>query len=510
VTILETVTQVGIVAPKRPFGRDATDDDTITWGEAIEWSATIAGALQGEGVAPGDRVVMVASNCMAGWLAVLGIWRMGATWVAGAARGTPEQTADLIDLSAPRVVFFHSDQQDAVAAAVALSTSRPTLVCLDGPSTLGPSLADFASGARPASAVGGPVTDIAMLLSTGGTTGRPKAVPLSHRNLNTMVANLAHALPWSNQEQVHLVAAPMTHAAGLIHLAVMALGGSVVSLGAPAPDAILGAIERHHVTHLFLPPTLVYRLLDHPAARTTDTNSLRALIYGAAPMSESRLAEAIEAFGPVMTQVYGQIEAPVACTILRPDDHTRAPRSCGRPGLLTPLAVLDDNGSELGPDQRGEIAVTGDLVMSGYLNDPAATAAIRTGRWHRTGDLGYRDAEGLVYLVDRVKDIIITGGVNVFPNEVEQVVSRHPAVRDCAVVGVPHAEWGEAVTAVVELHEGVTVDAEEIRQFARERLDGASTPKQVVITEALPRSPVGKVLRRSVRDEYWTDQDRQV
>ena len=175
-----------------------------------------------------------------------------------------------------------------------------------------------------------------MLLSTGGTTGRPKAVQLSSRNLDTMVANLVHALPWSDGKQVHLVAAPMTHAAGLLHLAVMALGGRVVSLAAPSPDAILEAIERHGVTHLFLPPTLIYRLLDHPRALSTDTSSLRSLVYGAAPMSHHRLLEAIETFGPVMTQVYGQIEAPVACTILRPRG-ARHRRTRGRSPFLRPV-----------------------------------------------------------------------------------------------------------------------------------------------------------------------------
>ena len=154
--------------------------------------------------------------------------------------------------------------------------------------------------------------------------------------------------------------------------------------------------------------------------------------------------------------------------------------------------------------------MTGDLVMPGYLDNAEATAATRAGRWHRTGDIGFRDADGFVYIVDRVKDLIITGGVNVFPNEVEQVVSGHPAVRDCAVVGVPHTDWGEAVTAVVELHDGAVATVEEIRGYARERLDGASAPKQVVICDELPRSAVGKVLRRAVRDAYWTEQDRQV
>jgi acyl-CoA synthetase (AMP-forming)/AMP-acid ligase II len=300
---------------------------------------------------------------------------------------------------------------------------------------------------------------------------------------------------------------------------VLAEGGTVVVHDGVRPGAIFDSIERHRVTRLFLPPTAIYALLDHRAAGDVDFSSLRHFIYAAAPMSADKLEEALEVFGPVMTQTFGQVEAPMICTVMSPSEHVEAVRdarrrmrltSCGRPSLVARVEIMGADGELVEPGAHGEIVVRGDLVMEGYYGDAKATAeARRPGGWHGTGDIGFRDDEGFVYIVDRKRDMIITGGFNVFPSAVERVVWSHPAVLDCAVIGLPDEKWGESVTAVVELKNGEDVSAEEIVALCRSALGSVQAPKAVLF-RALPRSANGKVLKRVLRDEYWAGQARMV
>ncbi len=273
------------------------------------------------------------------------------------------------------------------------------------------------------------------------------------------------------------------------------------------------------MTQLFLPPTVIYKLLSHPRVREGDYSSLRYFVHSAAPMSADRLREALEVFGPVMVQAYDQAEAPFVCTVLGIDDHARiladpalAHRlsSCGRPSPFVRVGVMDADGRLLPPGERGEIVVQGDLVMQGYHQDPERTAeALRHG-WLHTGDVGYRDADGYFYIVDRVKDLIVSGGFNIPPSEVERVLWAHPAVNDCAVIGVPDQLWGEAVKAVVELKPGAAWDAQAALAYCRERLGAMKAPKTIEVWDALPRSQVGKVLEREIRERYWQGHTRRV
>ena len=257
---------------------------------------------------------------------------------------------------------------------------------------------------------------------------------------------------------VHLIVAPMTHAAGVIAFPLMALGTTNVLIDSTDPAEILARIETHRATTLFLPPTLIYRLLAHPNVRRHDYSSLEMLLYAAAPMSVNKLKEAWEVFGPVLAQSFGQAEAPMVCTTFNADEHGRCMAagddarlaSCGRAGLLTEIAIMSPDGALLEPGETGEIVVRGDLVMPGYYNKPAETAASSRNGWHRTGDVGRQDADGYVYITDRLRDMIISGGFNIFPGEIEQVIWSHASVQDCAVIGVPDDYWGEAVTAVIE------------------------------------------------------------
>jgi fatty-acyl-CoA synthase len=290
----------------------------------------------------------------------------------------------------------------------------------------------------------------------------------------------------------------------------MTLGGEVVIMPKPDLGEFLALIEKHEITHTFLPPTLIYMLLDHADLAGTGTASLQCLWYGAAPMSASRLEEALTKIGPVMGQLFGQSEAPMMISTLAPAEHfrddgsvaTERLSSAGRPTPLTTVAIMDDAGHLLGPGERGEIVARGPLVMAGYYKNPLASAEAASYGWHHTGDIGYLDQDNFLFIVDRAKDMIITGGFNVYSAEVEQVLLAHPAVQDCAVIGLPDEKWGERVTAVVQLRPGQAVTEDEIRAFVKDRLGSVKAPKQVEVWPDLPRSKVGKVLKVEVKAQF--------
>ena len=345
-----------------------------------------------------------------------------------------------------------------------------------------------------------------MLVGTGGTTGRPKGVMLTGHNIETMSALTLMSYPFGPRPR-YLALAPLTHAAGVLCFPVMTLGGEIVIMPTPDLTEFLALVEKNKITHTFLPPTLIYMLLDHDRLAETDTSHLQCLWYGAAPMSASRLEEALTKIGPVMGQLFGQSEAPMMISTLAPADHfrddgslaTERLSSAGRPTPLTTVAIMDDEGNLLGPGQRGEIVARGPLVMAGYYKNPQASAEAARHGWHHTGDIGYLDEDNYLFIVDRAKDMIITGGFNVYSAEVEQVLLAHPAVQDCAVIGLPDEKWGERVTAVVQLRPGQSVTEAEVRSFVKERLGSVKAPKQVEVWPDLPRSKVGKVLKVDVK-----------
>jgi acyl-CoA synthetase (AMP-forming)/AMP-acid ligase II len=263
---------------------------------------------------------------------------------------------------------------------------------------------------------------------------------------------------------------------------------------------------------------MIYRLLAHASVRNCDYSSLETLLYAAAPMSVEKLKEACDVFGPVLAQSFGQAEAPMVCTTFSVEEHARCLAagndarlaSCGRAGLLSEVSIMDPDGALLPPGETGEIVVRGDLVMQGYYQNPVETAAAARGGWHRTGDIGRADNEGYFYITDRLRDMIISGGFNVFPGEIEQVIWSHPSVQDCAVIGVPDDVWGEAVTAVIELKPGRELVPAEVIDLCKRRLGSVKAPKQVHVVTALPRSAVGKVLKREIRDQFWAGRQRRV
>lgn len=489
-----------------------TAERTLTYREVDAAAWQVARELRSRGLAPGDAVAIASPNSFEVVVTILGVLRAGCRWVAINARNAHDEILGLLELTEARGLLYGTTLGlDVRALAAGMEPAR--VLPIDGPA--GVESWSVSQSSQPLALHFGE-DDVAILIGTGGTTGRSKAVQLTHRNLSTMVANYLWAMP-AYEDAVNLVAAPITHGAGLMTWPQLAMGATNVIHPQVRADQILSAIEEHRVTHLFLPPTAIYALLSSSHLGDHDYRSLRYFLYGAAPMSVDRLRLAMDAFGPVMVQTYGQVECPVTCTFLLPADHVKALAtnpdlllSCGRPPLLTDLAVVDVAGVPVAPGETGELAVRGDLVTPGYLGDPVATEAVRVSGWHLTGDLGYRDGDDYFFINDRKKDMIISGGFNLFPSEIEQVIWSIEGVQDCAVIGVPDDKWGEAATAVVELDPGAEVTAEQIQAVCRAALGSMKTPKSVIFIPALPRSPVGKVLKRELRLSYWTDQARLV
>jgi acyl-CoA synthetase (AMP-forming)/AMP-acid ligase II len=496
------------------------DEQRWTFDQAYAITCQVAQGLHSVGVAQQAKAAVLAYNHPLAWMCVLGLWRAGLTWVPMNPRSTPDESQQTLDAFDVEVLFFQVAFADSALKCKATCPQLKHLVCIDaqvpGCEYLPQWLTDL-----PASdlCVAADLDEVVAIMPTGGTTGAPKGVMLSHRNLSLSLANGVINTPYEpGQRIVNLAAAPMTHSAGFLSLSASARGGTVVVLTKPDPASLLQAIEQYGVTELFLPPTVIYRLLETPGLQQRNLSSLRYLMYGAAPMSLEKLKQALRVFGPVMFQGYGQTEAPGSIAFLRPGDHLIngevAPDSrlsaCGLPAVTNKLAILDDAGKPLPQGQTGEICVRGDIVMKGYYKQPEKTAEAIVDGWLHTGDIGHLDAEGFLHITDRRRDMIISGGFNVYPSEVEQVLWTHPDVLDCAVIGVPDPMWGEAVKAVVELKPGAKTDAEELIALCKSRLGSVKAPKSVDFIASLPRSLVGKVLKKTLRDPYWTDAKRAI
>lgn len=347
--------------------------------------------------------------------------------------------------------------------------------------------------------------DVPGLAYTGGTTGTPKGVMGSYRSGAAMTQIQLSDWEWPHEPRF-LMCTPLSHAGAAFFIPVLLLGGSLVVVPYFEPGLVLKTIEEQRITATMLVPTMLYMLMDHPDWATRDLSSLETVYYGAAAMSPTRLAEAIERLGPIFFQFYGQAECPMTICVLRRDEHDvgRPDRlaSCGRPVPWVQVKLLDDDGREVPRGEPGEICVRGPLVMQGYWNKPEQTAEALEGGWLHTGDIAREDAAGYLTIVDRKKDMIVTGGFNVFPREIEDVVSAHPSVAAVAVIGVPDDRWGEAVKAVVVPRPGAQVDPDELVDLVKQAKGSVQAPKSVDIVDEIPVSPLGKADKKALRARY--------
>lgn len=355
------------------------------------------------------------------------------------------------------------------------------------------------------------------LTYTGGTTGKPKGVMGTVGSILTMTTSQLAEWEWP-QHPRFLMCTPLSHAGAAFFVPVVVKGGEMIVLPKFDPAEVLRVIEEQRITATMLVPSMIYALMDHPDSHTRDLSSLETVYYGASAMNPVRLAEAIRRFGPIFAQYYGQSEAPMVITYLAKGDHDeKRLTSCGRPTLFSRTALLDPDGNPVAPGEVGEICVSGPLLSGGYWNLPEETAKTFADGWMRTGDMAREDEDGFWFIVDRVKDMIVTGGFNVFPREVEDVVAEHPAVAQVCVIGTPDEKWGEAVTAVIVLRpehpadpDSVAVITREIQEAVKERKGSVQSPKQVIVVDSVPVTALGKPDKKSVRARFWAEADRAI
>lgn len=486
-------------------------ETAVSYGELGARANTLASALQDLGVVPGERIAFLMANCAEYFYCEYALARTGTVRVPLAVLlGSPDHVYMMNEAECGTLIYHASMRERVEQMMPSLATVR-RFICA-GPADDLPAghlhLDDLLAPPRPAP-VQVPVEpeDIAGIYFTGGTTGKPKGVMLSHRAwINTyLMEMLEFGFGWN---ETFLYATPLTHAGGCLILPVLLRGGRCVILDQFRPEPFMQVIEREKVTMTFLVPTMIYLLLDHPRRDAYDLGSLRNIIYGAAAIAPNRLKQALETFGPVLTQLFGQTEAPMTLTVLPREEHlatdpereARIHSSAGRPTLHTELRLLDDDGGEVAPGAAGEIVVRCSNMMSGYLNNPEATAETIRDGWLHTGDIAIQDEEGFIHIVDRRKDMVISGGFNIYPREIEDVLHQHPAVRGAAVVGLPDEKWGEAVCAVVVLSDAATADERELKAYVKSRKGSLVAPKSVVFWDEIPLTNLGKVDKKRIRN----------
>jgi acyl-CoA synthetase (AMP-forming)/AMP-acid ligase II len=360
--------------------------------------------------------------------------------------------------------------------------------------------------------------DLHTLFYTSGTTGKPKGAMLTQKSWANVAINLALDYGPITRGDVILNTQPLSHGAGFFVLPFFIRGAANVLIPEVKPSIVFETIQQEKVTVLKLVPTVLYLLTEAPEKTQYDLSSLHSIIYGGSPSAAPRLKDAIRFFGKKIVQLYGQAEAPMCISVLSKEDHhidgpeedVKRLSSAGKPCLNVDVRVVDDNDRALPAGEVGEVAVRGYHIMKGYWNLPDATAEVMRNGWIHTGDMGYFDDKGFLFLVDRKRDVIISGAFNIYPKEIEDVIAAHPKVKEAAVIGVPDEKWGEAVKAVVVPKAGEAVTEEEIIDHCRDRMAGFKKPKSVDVVDELPRNPYGKVLKTTLRERYWKGYDRRI
>lgn len=523
----ETIADVGTLSELARFHAEQRGDAEAflyegrrtTYAAFDRHVSQVANGLLDMGATQGSRVGFLDKNSDLFYELVFGCARAGAVSVGINWRLAPPEVAYILNDSRAEVLFVGPDfiglaeqirdQLDSVRHIVCMAPGHPDWMEFVA-------WRDAQDDADPALEVNR--EDVAIQMYTSGTTGHPKGVQLPHRCFFDLQNLPAHDdMAWNHwtPEDVSLVAMPSFHIGGVGYGVWGLRGGArLVILPEFEPGRALQIIAHERITKTFMVPAAIRLCVQHPDAAATDFSTLAYVMYGASPIPLDLLSEAIETFGSGFVQLYGMTETTGAATYLPPDDHdvngNERMRSAGKPLPGVEVKVVDEQGRRLGSGDVGEICIASPANMTGYWNLPEATAETLVDGYVHTGDAGYLDADGYVYVHDRVKDMIVSGGENVYPAEVESAIFGHPAVADVAVIGVPDERWGEAVKAVVVLKPGDDAGADEIIGHARSRIAAYKCPKSVDFVDELPRNPAGKVLKRELRKPYWEGRERQV
>ncbi len=493
-------------------------DRTRTWGELYERSVRVANALQAAGVGVQDRVAFLDKNSIEHFEVFYGCALINAVSVDINWRLAPPEVEFIVNDSAAKVLVVHADFWPVVEAIRANLTATKLIVVIGGTGGDIDYESWVNSGTTADPGVESASEDVAFQLYSSGTTGRPKGVMLTNNNFFVKLPG-ARTFWKLSDDMVNLVAMPLFHiGGGGWATAGQFVGSSSIIVREMDPNAVIQLIEKHKITHGFLVPAVLQFMLMMPSVKEADFSSLQLMVYGASPISLEVLTNSVEAFKCDFMQVYGLTETTGATTLLPSEDHDpKGPnahrlRSCGLPAPGVEIRIMDnDTGKELPAREVGEIWCKSPQVMKGYWNNPKATAeSITPDGWFKTGDAGYRDEDGYIYIHDRVKDMIVSGGENVYPAEVESALMSHPAIADVAVIGVPHEKWGETVKAIVVKKADIAVTEAEIIEFSKGLLARFKCPTSVDWIDALPRNPSGKILKKDLRAPYWEGRERMV
>jgi fatty-acyl-CoA synthase len=502
-----TVSELQLSALRRRPGATALvcEGRTYTYREMEERVSQVAQLLSAMGLGRGDGIAVLAANraevVFANWAAQ----SLGMRYTPLHPKGSEEDHLYILAQAGISALVVDAISFGERGRALATRADLRRVFVLGGDFGIDLTAEANRFAPKPVESHACP-EDICNVYFTGGTTGRPKGA--AHRHVSVTSATVQSLAVWDWPAEVRfLIATPISHAAGGMLTPTLLRGGAFHVLPAFEVKAFLETIERERITATFMVPSMIYDLLDKAPLEDYDLSSLQMIIYGGAPISPSRLREAIERIGPKFCQLYGQTESPNLITYLSREDHdlTRPHllESCGLPVPPNQVKLIKDDGSEAAVGEAGEICVRGPLVMAGYWNNPEETSKAFKDGWLHTGDVARRDEQGFLYVVDRLKDMVISGGFNVFTREVEDCLAQHPAVAGAAVIGVPHPRWGEAVTAFVVLRPGASADAEELIELVREKKGAVQAPKSIEFVASLPLTAVGKVDKKILREPFW-------
>ena len=495
--------------PERIAFRTAAQD--ISYAAILDLIGRMQGVFVAAGVGRGDMVAGLAANRFEAWCAGMAAGCLGAAITPlHPLASVEDHLAQVTDSGSTFLVLDAQHFGSRAAELAARAGVRETFTL--GPATYGQDLLAAAMASTCSAKDLSQPDDIAALNYTGGTTGRAKGVVRGNREVSAGVLSLLGNFPLP-QRPSYLAAAPISHAAGLFVAPVLARGGTIELLPGFDPGLVIRRIRDGGANFTLLVPSMIYALLNEPGWSRADVKSLELLVYGASPMSPARLQEGLERMGPVFCQLYGQTECYVISTLSRADHDPERPEllaAAGHPLVDCDLRLVDDEGREVAGGERGEVCVRAPFAMRGYWKQPEQTAATVRDGWLHTGDVAWQDREGRIYIVDRKKDMIISGGFNIYPRDIEDVLTTHPAVATAAVIGVPDEKWGEAVKAFVVLRPDTYVSAGNLADWVRARRGSAHVPKSFEIADHLPLSALGKVDKRALRARFWAGNGRQV
>ncbi|MGE0845889.1 MAG: AMP-binding protein [Flavobacteriaceae bacterium] len=473
----------------------------------------VSSAFHRMGLSAGDGIAQLSQNSVAAVVVQLAAYRCGLRFIPLHPMGSVEDHAYILD-DAEVVALVHQASRFADnARQLAQAAPGVRMVVAHEEGAAFPSIASFAAAVPDVPELAQEGESVVTILYTGGTTGKSKGVVLTNR---CMVLNALLCLAeWEWPRDIRfLCVTPITHASGCMIVPILLRGGTIyLHAGFHAGD-VLRDIERFDITATFMVPTMIYMLLDHPGSGAARTGSLELVIYGGSAISPARLDEALGRFGQVFMQIYSQSEAPNFATAMRRAEHLQGDlerlSSCGRPLSGITVRLLDEEGNPVERGDVGEICFRGPSIMRHYWKKPQESAETLSGGWLHTGDMARQDSDGFIYIVDRRKDMIVTGGFNVYPREIEDVLTEHAGVAAAAVIGVPDPKWGEAVKAVVVRRADAEIDQAALIRYVRDRKGAVAAPKSVEFVDALPLTPLGKPDKKELRQRYWSGQARQV